>query len=138
MVLSPAKPPAQIGRKIAIAWKDSAESARAVTAAAPILARAARTLVLTAGESSDEAFNCIECAEDIAESLRWHGHPVDAKYLVPGGRRESDAVLQEAYAAQADLLISGAYGHSRLRETVFGGFTQRLLENAGLPVFLFH
>jgi len=138
IVLAPVNPPKHVGQKIALAWKDTAEAARALTAAAPLLSRAPQLTVLSAGDESEDAMNCVECADSIAESLRWRGGHVDAKFLVPGGRRQSDTILDAAKAADADLLISGAYGHSRLRQIIFGGFTQRLLERTDLPVFLFH
>lgn len=138
VVIASREAPKHIAQKVAIAWKDTAEAARAVAAAMPILSRAARAVILSANEESEEAMECLQRAEEMAENIRWHNCPVEVEYLVPGGRRESDTILEAARDARAGLLISGAYGHSRLQETIFGGFTERLLEGADLPVFLFH
>jgi len=62
----------------------------------------------------------------------------ETRQVEPRGRAPHDAVLELARAAEADLLIAGAYGHSRLSETIFGGFTRGLLDDASLPVFLMH
>jgi nucleotide-binding universal stress UspA family protein len=57
---------------------------------------------------------------------------------VPAGRSVPDAIIETARERQADLLVMGAYGHSRLREFIFGGFTRRILDGVDLPVLLFH
>jgi nucleotide-binding universal stress UspA family protein len=138
VVIAPQMAPTHIAKKVAIAWKDTAEAARAVSAATPFMSRTAHAVILSAGEDNQDAMECVRCAEEMADNIRWHNCPVGVKYLLPGGRRESDTILEAARDAGADLLVSGAYGHSRMRETIFGGFTQRLLEGADLPVFLFH
>ena len=70
--------------------------------------------------------------------LQWHGLKCETLHVEPRGRDAYDAALEAARAAGADLLVAGAYGHSRLREVVFGGFTEGLLEDASLPVFVLH
>ena len=58
---------------------------------------------------------------------------------LPRGRaRLGDALLEEAGKAEADLLVMGAYGHSRLREMVLGGVTRAILGDAAIPVLLMH
>jgi nucleotide-binding universal stress UspA family protein len=57
---------------------------------------------------------------------------------LPAGRPPSEAVLDAVRDTRADLLVMGAYGRGRLSEIVFGGFTQRVLANTELPVFLLH
>jgi nucleotide-binding universal stress UspA family protein len=123
---------------IAVAWKDSPEAARAITAAAPLLAKADRIIVLTADEGDSETGERVASAERVATQFRRHGTTSEARLVVPGGRTLPDAVIDTAAASGADLVVMGAYGHSRLRELVFGGFTRHVLNASRLPVFLFH
>ena len=125
-------------KSVAIAWKDSAEAARAVTAAMPILAKAHKALVLSAAEDESKVMECLECYESVANQLRWHGLTTEGRYVVPAGRTIPDAILESAREAGADLVVMGGYGHSRMREFVFGGFTRRVLQGTELPVLIFH
>jgi len=125
-------------KTIAIAWKNAPEAARAVTAAMPLLTKAKRIEVLSANEDSDGSLECVNCSDSVVGQLRWHGLNTHGHFVIPGGRSIPDAILETARERDADLLVMGAYGHSRLREFVFGGFTRRILDGASLPVLLFH
>jgi len=138
MVLAPENPSLKAIKTIAVAWKNSAESARAVTAAMPLLAKADRIDILTANEDDADAKSCVEYTERVMQQLRWQGLNAHAQFVIPAGRSSPDAVLETAHGLAADLLVMGAYGHSRLRQFIFGGFTQRILRGAGIPVLLFH
>ena len=138
VVLAPAAVHAPRLRKIAIAWKDCPEAARAVTAAMPLLSKAQRIVVLTANEDDKNPCACLDSYEAVAEQLRLHGMHVEVHYVLPGGRSVPDAILDGVHEVGADMLVMGGYGHSRLREFVFGGFTQRVLQGTDLPVFVFH
>jgi nucleotide-binding universal stress UspA family protein len=138
LLVAPKISPENLAPTIAIAWKDGPEAARAVTAAAPLLAKAARTIVLTADEGDSETNDRVASAERIAALFRQHGATSEARLVVPGGRTLPGAVIDTAAASGADLLVMGGYGHSRLRELVFGGFTRHVLNESRLPVFLFH
>ena len=124
--------------RIAIAWKDSAEAARAVSAAMPLLEAAHEIDVLSVCEADKHAAVCVNTADDLVRYLRWHGLLAYTKFMVPEGRTPTDAALDHAKHAGADLLVMGAYGHSRMREFIFGGFTERVLKGVELPVLLFH
>jgi nucleotide-binding universal stress UspA family protein len=126
--------PARAIRIVAIAWKDRPEAARAVTAAMPILEKAKRILVVTAAE--DEAPPSDQ--NGVVNHLQWHGLNAEAHRVEPRGRDACDAVLETVRAADADLLVAGAYGRNRLSEIIFSGFTEGLLEDASLPVLLLH
>ena len=119
---------------VVIAWKDGPEAARAVTAAMPILEKAERIFVVTTSEDDGLVSHC----ESVVRHLAWHGLGAEAHSVDPGERDAAHAVLEMARAAGADLLVMGAYGHSRLRETVLGGFTHSVLYDASLPVFMLH
>ena len=141
LVLSAGRPvllapnvPARAIRIVAVAWKDGPEAARAVAAAMPILVKARRVFVITAGEDDEPPSD----AKGVVTHLQWHGIDAEANQVEPRGRDACDAVLETARAADADLLVAGAYGRSRLSEVIFGGFTEGLLEAASLPVLLLH
>jgi nucleotide-binding universal stress UspA family protein len=138
LIVAPKTSPENIAPTIAIAWKDGPEAARAVTAAAPLLEKAARIIVLTADEGDAKCGERVASAERVAAQFRRHGTISEARLVVAGGRALPDAVIDTAVASGADVLVMGGYGHSRLRELVFGGFTRHVLESSRLPVFLFH
>ena len=138
VLLAPKRPPENIAPIVAIAWKEGPEPARAVAAAAPLLAKAHKVVVLTADEDDAMARTRAGSAERIATQFRRHGTTSESRLVVPGGRTLPDAVLDTAVACGADVLVMGGYGHSRIRELVFGGFTRHVLNSSPLPVFLFH
>ena len=120
---------------IVVAWKATAEAARAVTAAMPLLYKASRIVVLSVEEGQDESMTS---PERLVEQLCWHGLPAEGRRIRREGRSGPDALIAAASDIKADLLVMGAYGHSRLRELIFGGYTQHMLEAAPLPVLMFH
>jgi nucleotide-binding universal stress UspA family protein len=134
-------PPASHGgslKTVAIAWKNCPEAARAVTAAMPLIARAEKIVVLRANEKGDKSEAAADDLAGLVNHLRWHGLRVEGCRVDPESLTIPDAVLGKAIETGAGLLVMGGFGHSRLREFVFGGFTQRVLDEAGLPVLLFH
>ena len=133
VLLAPAAP-AQPIRTVVVAWKNSPEAARAIGAAIPIVASAEKVILLSASEDDEESADF----DSIVTRLRWHGVQAEPHYIRARGRDVGDAVLESARAVEADLMIMGAYGHSRVNELVFGGFTEQILEDASLPVLLFH
>jgi nucleotide-binding universal stress UspA family protein len=137
LLLATSRTPESVGSTVAVAWKESPEAARSLTAAMPLLARASRIVVLAADEDG-ETGALVESAQKIATQLRWNGLAAEARHVTPGGRSLPDAVLETASALGADLLVMGGYGHSRVRELVFGGFTRQVLIASPLPVLLFH
>ena len=138
VLLAPKVAPENLAPMVAIAWKDGPEAARAVTAAAPLLMKAHKVVVLTADEGDARAKTRVESAERVAAQFRRHGHTSEARLVVPGGRALHDSIIETATASGADVLVMGGYGHSRLRELVFGGFTRHVLNSSPLPVFIFH
>ena len=138
LLVAPSTSPENLAPTVAIAWKEGPEAARAITAAAPLLAKADRIIVLTADEGDARCGARVASAERIADRFRRHGVTSEARLVVPAGRDLPDAVLDTGRASGADIVVMGGYGHSRLRELVFGGFTRHVLEKSPLPVFLFH
>jgi nucleotide-binding universal stress UspA family protein len=138
LLIAPKTAPENLAPTVAIAWKDGPEAARAVTAAAPLLMKAHKVVVLTADEGDARTTARVESAERVAARFRRPGSTSEAQLVVPGGRTLPDSILDTAVASGADVLVMGGYGHSRLRELVFGGFTRHVLNSSPLPVFLFH
>jgi nucleotide-binding universal stress UspA family protein len=138
VVLAPQSPSKDPIRTVAVAWKNTSEAARALTAAMPILAKAQRIEILSANENDAEISRCLDCSESIVQQLRWHGLHATTHFVLPAGRSVADTILETAHGLNADLLVMGGYGHGRLREFVFGGFTRHILDGVNLPVFLFH
>ena len=134
LFLPPAAPLAAFPETVAIAWKATREAARAVTAASPFLDMAKQVVVLTVAEDQHPPK---EEAERLMAGLRWHGIPVSVRQLQPDARGGADTLLSAA-AEHAALLVMGGYGHSRLREWIFGGFTLRVLRDAEVPVLMAH
>ena len=77
-------------------------------------------------------------AEDIAANLAWYGISAEVLEIAPDHRSVGEVVLAEASTMGADLLVMGAYSHSRIREIILGGVTQHVITNATLPVFITH
>lgn len=119
--------------RIAIAWKPTPQAARSVALAMPFLQQAKQVLVITVDEEPEARHDC----DQLVRNLAWHGLSVSAERLAPGPDGAAASLLA-AIAARADLLVMGGYGHSLLREWVFGGFTQRVLAGAPLPVLMAH
>jgi nucleotide-binding universal stress UspA family protein len=128
--------PASIER-IAVAWKPTREAARAVALAMPFIVRAKEIAVLTVEEEADATPDEHDEAERLVRTLAWHGLAAKAERLSPGPEGAA-ATLLGAARQRADLLVMGGYGHGRLREWVFGGFTQQALADAPLPVLIAH
>jgi nucleotide-binding universal stress UspA family protein len=133
LLISPAPPLASVPETIVIAWKATREAARAVTAALPFLQIAKQIVIMTVAE--DRAHG--EEADRLMTGLRWRGVPVSVRHLRPGGHGAAETLLTAAHE-HAALLVMGGYGHSRLHEWIFGGFTQHVLRGAELPVLMAH
>ncbi|MCC6919477.1 MAG: universal stress protein [Alphaproteobacteria bacterium] len=119
--------------RVAIAWKSSRESRRAVADALPFLARADEVFVCAVG--GDEAGP--EAAAVVAY-LSAHGLGAKAVAEPRHGRADSDAVFEIAERVDATLLVAGAYGRSRFKEWVFGGVTRDILDHTPIPCLLSH
>jgi nucleotide-binding universal stress UspA family protein len=124
--------PAAIER-VAIAWKATQHTARAVAMAMPLVARAREVVVLSVAERPDEH----AATDRLVRAFGWHGLSARAEPLQPGPESAATTLLARANEC-ADLLVMGGYGHSRVREWVFGGFTQQVLQTAPLPVLMAH
>jgi nucleotide-binding universal stress UspA family protein len=123
-------------RRILVAWNATRESIRAVADAMPLLVKAEAVEVLIADHERHPAGHGQEPGADIARHLARHGAKVEVQRLSSGGKEVGGLLLSRATAFGADLLVMGAYGHSQLREWMFGGVTRTVLYEAGLPVLM--
>ena len=124
-------------RTILVAWKPSAQAARAVAAAVPLLRRAREVHVASWGR--DDAPGCQGEALDIERYLRWHGVSATSHHESAAGDDEiGELMLSKAADVGADLLVMGCYAHSRVRELVLGGATRVVLRSMTLPVLANH
>jgi len=136
LLLAPQKPASVIGQKVAIAWKATAEAARALTAASRILACAGSVTILSVSENQSGDDTDQVSAESLARQLAWRGIKPDVRMCYSPKVSTSQALLDMAYECDADVLVMGAYGHSRMKEFVFGGVTRDLLKDSPLPLFI--
>lgn len=130
VLIAPREAPERIGTRVCIAWNGTAESAAAVAAALPWLHRAERVRILYADEYQRRG----PSAEGLQAYLRWHEIEAEAVPFKPQTREVGAGLLGAARDFGADLLVMGAYSHSRLRQLILGGVTRHVLENADLPV----
>lgn len=132
VLLAPATPPTDIGRRICVAWNGTAESASAVTAALPWLQRAEAVRIL----SSEGYQRRGPSAEELAPYLALHGVSAELATIHPTGGAVGGDILAEAEEFGADLVTMGAYSHSRLRQLILGGVTRYVLEHARVPILM--
>ncbi|WP_454752576.1 universal stress protein [Cupriavidus necator] len=139
ILLVPGAAGPRFGGHVAIAWNGGREAARAVADALPWLAHASAVSVLVVSAGKYGAAIEKEAYRDSGNRLTaWlASHDINANLLV--GEGDPDHVLlQLACKVQADLLVAGGYGRSRLKELVLGGTTRALLRQSSLPVFMSH
>jgi nucleotide-binding universal stress UspA family protein len=117
-----------LGRTVLVGWNGSREAARAAHDALPFLRAAKRAILCAVGE---QAKTSLEAA---AAMLRRHGVHVHLHKVDEPDGNAGEVLLAQAAAHAADLLVMGTYGHTRLREWVFGGATRHVLREATLPV----
>ncbi len=134
LLVAAAAPAETLGRRIAIAWNGSAEAARAVGAALPLLADAGSVSVIAVGDTAPPEAG----GDALVAYLARHAIEARLNSVEAGGAPVGKTLLAEAEGARADLLVMGAYTHSRLRELVFGGVTREVLGAADLPVLMAH
>lgn len=121
--------------RVLIAWKATRESRRAVADALPFLKRAAHVDVVTIAEGDR---NGDASLADVAAFLFRHGVAATTETLADTGGFPADQLLNHARRLNAGLVVAGGYGHSRLRELVFGGMTRGLLAGFPVPCLISH
>lgn len=123
---------------VLVAWKNTREAARAVAHAMPLLKKAKSVVVAIVDEELGAAEEQRRAPdEDIGRYLSRHGIRAEV-HIIDGWTSTGPAVRNEAVRTAADLIVMGAYGHSRLREWMLGGATRDVLNSATVPVLVAH
>lgn len=135
LVMPGGLPPAPVGKRVMIGWNGSREATRALTSAIPLLKDADQVDVVVLNPESEGDVHGPLAGADIALFLVRHGVRVDVRSM-SGIADVGDVLLALAADAGADLLVTGAYGHSRLGEILLGGVTRTLLASARLPLWM--
>lgn len=128
LVLPPAGASTEIGLRVLIGWNGSREAARATRDALPLLAAASDVALLSLDAEGEDTLAAA------GGMLERHGVRAELLRRERGEAGKGEALLAVAAERAADLLVMGAYGHSRLRELMFGGATRDVLKGATLPV----
>jgi nucleotide-binding universal stress UspA family protein len=127
----------EVGRNVVIAWKPGRESARAVFDAMPILEGAEKVHILEVKEKAS-ADGTLAPDTTIAASLGRHGIKPTVRTSIASDISVGDEILSRLADLGADLLVMGAYGHSRMRELVFGGATRDIARHMTVPTLFSH
>ena len=127
-----------VGKRVVIAWNSSREAARAVHDAMPLLAAAEAVTVLTIDAREGPQGHGEMPGADISLHLARHGVKVQIERTVSGDLPIGEVLLSRLADLAADLLVMGAYGHSRMRELLLGGATRSLLRSMTVPVLMSH
>jgi nucleotide-binding universal stress UspA family protein len=118
---------------VLVAWNGSREAARALREGLSFIEQAERTFVIVIDPEKDSM-----AGADVKSHLMRHVVTAEVVIAASEGRRVADVVLGEAHVASADLIVMGGYGHTRLRERVFGGATLDVLTASDRPILVAH
>jgi nucleotide-binding universal stress UspA family protein len=124
-------------KRIVLAWNQSAEAMVATRSALPLL-KGAELVSITVVGPVTTGQDRSDPGGMLCQMLVRHGVHADVAVLARTQSRVSEVLLRHASDLDADMLVMGAYGHSRLREAILGGATRNMLENATIPVLLAH
>lgn len=133
LLMAPPQPRRTFGETIAVHWNRSTETARATALAMPLLQRAKRVILLSVDGNSVPG----PSARDALAGFEANGVAATEK-TIASRTGPGEALLSEAQALGADLLVKGAYTQSRLRQMIFGGATSHILAHATIPVLFAH
>ena len=133
-LIAPPKPPVGFGETIVIAWNSSTETARTVALAMPFLEQAKRVVILSIENYGVPG----PAGTELRQNLARNGIAAQASVVPKSNRSAARAILEETASIGGDLLIKGAYTHSRLQQMIFGGVTNEILATAELPVLMAH
>ena len=134
VLIAPPTPPGKLGDIVVVAWNGSTETARTIALAMPFLAKAETVVVL----SVEDGMVPGPTGGEIAHGLMRNGIAAKTQQIRAGDRAVGAAILDQCRELGADLLLKGAYTHSRLRQMIFGGATSHILGAAELPVIMAH
>jgi nucleotide-binding universal stress UspA family protein len=128
----------ETGKRVLIGWDASREATRAVNDAMPLLAAASSVTVMTIDAEKSFSGHGEVPGADIALYLARHGVSATVERTVSSGIGVGNALLSRASDLGVDLLVMGAYGHSRVRDLVLGGATRIVLATMTVPILMSH
>jgi nucleotide-binding universal stress UspA family protein len=134
VMIAPPKAPTELGDRVVIFWRGSTEASRAIGAAMTFITRAKHVTIISAGAEQASRAG----VEGLKRYLAWHGVEAQAQIVTVEGPPVGTILLEACQKADADLLVMGAYTHSRVRQLILGGVTQRVLTEATVPVLMAH
>ncbi len=123
-------------KTVVVAWDFSRAAARAVADAIPLLEKAKEVRIVTV--TNEKIFDSKHSAEELAKNLSRHGIDVVLDKVDAAGRAIGEVLEAHAASCKADILVMGAYGHSRFREFILGGATRSLLSKPPIPILFSH
>ena len=121
---------------VVVAWDFSRSAARAVADAIPILEKAKTVRIVTV--TNEKVIDTKHSSEELAKNLSRHGIDVIVDRVDAARLSIGESLTREIASHKADLLVMGAYGHSRFREFILGGATQNMLSKPLLPILFSH
>jgi nucleotide-binding universal stress UspA family protein len=127
-----------VGERVLVAWNASREATRAVNDALPILQQASQVTVLAINPRGGVSGDGDVPGADLALHLSRHGVNAEASWVPADDIAVAALLLSRACDVQADLIVMGGYGHSRVREIVLGGTTREILKTMTVPTLLSH
>lgn len=134
LVASPRRAPVEAVRSVVVGWDGSSHAARAIADALATFATLARIEIITI--SGEKSLKGILPGADYAQHLAKKGVEVTLTDIAADGRSVARILDDRAVETKADLIVTGAFGHSRLREFLLGGVTVELTETAVTPVLM--
>lgn len=137
VVVPEAARPNCAGERVLVAWNHSREAARAIHGALPLLRQAKEILVLDGVAQADPVGARHLPALDLAAYFARHGVAAEFRAFGTAGNYGA-GILDAAHAARSDLIVMGAWGHSRIAELVLGGATRHLFQHSDVPLFVAH
>lgn len=138
VLVTPNRKVERVGESVILAWNGSREALAAARSAIPFMRGARRTEVLLVDPDTGIEAEGPEPGSEIAVLLARHGVEVAVARLASAGRPVGEVLTSHVLDVGADLLVMGAYGHSRFREFVLGGATRTVLKHVPVPVLMAH
>jgi nucleotide-binding universal stress UspA family protein len=133
-----ATPAATLGQRVLVAWDGGREASRAVGDAIPILARAKQVTVMAIHREAGDRIADDAATSRLADYLRSHGIDVKVDHSSVEDISIGEWLLSRSADLSIDLIVMGAYAHTRLRELILGGVTRTMLGSMTVPVLMSH
>ena len=133
ILIAPPEGPPTVGKRLLLAWNETREAAESVWAALPFASKAEEVAVVSVTEANSSAD-----PGEIVQALARHGIAAAGQILTRNKASMGESLLAAVEERKCDLLVMGAYGHSRLQELILGGATQHVLKHIRVPVLMVH